>query len=230
MRSRALARPGEDPAIHAVKQNVVDHYEARLLRFGASARGMDWKDEASQRLRFAALCDVCDLRGKSVHDVGSGAGHLLDYLIERGIDASYSGSDLSAKMVEAARRRHPDARFESRDLLRDPPEERFDVLLCSGLFHVKLDAADGVWWEFVRSMLRAMFDRCREAIAFNLMSDQVDFRSEILFYASPADTLKFCQSELSRFTTLRHDYPLYEYTIYVYRSPSTREARIGSAD
>ena len=81
MRSRALARPGEDPAIRGVKQNVVDHYEAQLLRFGASARGMDWKDEASQRLRFDVLCDVCDLRGKSVHDVGSGAGHLLDYLV-----------------------------------------------------------------------------------------------------------------------------------------------------
>ena len=87
-RSAARAGVSED-----LKRAVVEHYEAQLRRFGPTARGLDWKDEASQQLRFEILCGVCDLNGRSVLDVGSGAGHLVDHLRRRGIEASYTGVD-----------------------------------------------------------------------------------------------------------------------------------------
>ncbi len=198
---------------------VVAHYETALARHGPSARGMDWKDEASQRLRFAVLCGVCDLRGKRVHEVGAGVGHLHDFLREQGIDADYSGSDLSAAMVEAARRRLPGVRFEQRDVCALAPETAHDVVLGSGLFHVSLGRPEDEWRGFVERSLRRMYAACRSAIAFNLMSDRVDFRSPDLYYASPGAMLDFCRDALSRFVVLRHDYPLHEFTIYVYREP-----------
>jgi trans-aconitate methyltransferase len=201
-----------------LKRAVVEHYERQLDRYGPTARGMDWKDEASQRLRFEVLCGVCDLDGKSVCEIGAGAGHLYDFLRQRGIDADYTGVDLSTRMVEAARRRHPHVAFEQRDILVDAPEAAYDVVLCSGLFHVKLDHQDVEWRTFVEETVRRMYTMCRVAIAFNLMSDNVDFRSAILSYANAGDTLAFCQRELSRFAVVRHDYPLYEYTVYVYRA------------
>ena len=124
--------PGGRPAARSVsqdlKRSVVEHYEQRLRLHGPTARGMDWKDEASQRLRFDVLCAVCDLNGKTVHEVGAGAGHLCDHLRDRKIEAEYSGSDLSAAMVEAARRLHPDVPFEQRDLLLEPGTHAYDVL------------------------------------------------------------------------------------------------------
>jgi SAM-dependent methyltransferase len=86
------------PVSEQLKRAVVTHYEAQLRRHGATARGMDWKDEDSQRLRFEMLCGVCDLAGRSVYEVGAGAGHLWAYLQERGIGVDYSGCDLSAEM------------------------------------------------------------------------------------------------------------------------------------
>jgi SAM-dependent methyltransferase len=205
-----------------LKAAVVRHYEAQLRRHGPTAEGMDWKDAASQRLRFRILCEVCDLRGRSLHEIGAGAGHLLDYLRENGIAADYSGSDLSPAMVEAARRLHPGARFEQRDLLLEAPPRSYDVVVCSGLFHVSLGCAEPAWRCFVEETLRRMWGLCRVAIAFNLMSDQVDWRAPTLFYASPGETLDFCRRELGRSLTLRHDYPLHEYTVYVYREPAPR--------
>lgn len=210
------------PVSSALKQAVVDHYEAQLRSHGPTARGMDWKDAASQRLRFQLLCEVCDLEGKSVHEIGAGAGHLYDYLRERGIGALYSGSDLSQAMVDAARRLHPGVPFERRDLLLDPPSELHDVVVCSGVFHVKLQHPEAEWRRFVEAALRRMYESCRVAIAFNLMSDRVDFRSDRLYYANAGEMLDFCRRELSRFVTLRHDYPLYEYTVYVYREAPVR--------
>jgi SAM-dependent methyltransferase len=202
-----------------LKRSVVEHYEARLAEHGPNARGMDWKDEASQRLRFAILCGVTDLPGRSVHEVGCGAGHLVDFLRAESIAAEYSGSDLSAAMVAAARAAHPGVAFEQRDVLVESAGGPYDVVLCSGLFHVKVDNDDDAWWSFVTAMLHRMFDACRVAIAFNLMSDAVDYRAPGLFYADAGRTLDFCRRELSRFVTLRHDYPLYEYTVSVHRQP-----------
>ena len=202
-----------------LKRSVVEHYEGMLRSHGPTARGMDWKDEASQQLRFEVLCGVCDLGGRSVHEVACGAGHLFDFLKRRGISASYSGSDLSSAMLEAARALHPGVRFDRRDLLIEPDPQRYDVVLCSGLFHVKLDRSDEEWSGFVRDSLRRMYAMCGVAMAFNLMSDRVDTRSDQLFYADAGEMLDFCRSELSRYVCLRHDYPLYETTFYVYRNP-----------
>ncbi|MEN8161169.1 MAG: class I SAM-dependent methyltransferase [Myxococcota bacterium] len=201
----------------SLKHAVVAHYEAALRRHGPSARGVDWKDEESQQLRFALLSEVCDLEGKSLHEIGAGVGHFCDFLREHRRSVDYSGSDLSEAMMEAARARHPDVCFERRDVLTDPPQRSYDVVACSGVFHVKLQHSEAEWLSFVHATLRRMFEMCRIAIAFNLMSDRVDFRSNDLFYADAGETLDFCRGELSRFVTLRHDYPLYEYTVYVYR-------------
>ncbi|MDP3938996.1 MAG: class I SAM-dependent methyltransferase [Deltaproteobacteria bacterium] len=219
-RARGGRAPEKSAALSALQQTVVAHYESRLARFGATARGMDWKDEASQRLRFELLCGICSLDGQSVHEVGAGAGHLADFMevTERGAD--YSGSDLSAAMVEAARGRRPDLRFEQRDVLEGPVREEYDVLLCSGLFHVKLEQSEEAWRAFVEAMVRRMFGMCRVGIAFNLMSDRVDYRDPALYYASPARMLAFCRESLGPHVALRHDYPLYEYTVYAYKQPA----------
>jgi len=213
------AARGAPPATaDRLKRSVVEHYEARLREHGPTARGMDWKDEASQRLRFEVLCGFGDLSGRSVHEVGAGAGHFYDFLRERGIAAEYSGSDLSEAMVEAARARHPGVPFERRDVLEGPAAPSWDVVVCSGLFHVKLYHAEAAWRAFVEAMIRRMLTLCRVGIAFNLMSDRVDFRADNLYYSNPCDMLDFCLRTTGRFVVLRHDYPLHEYTVYVYRS------------
>lgn len=199
------------------RRQVVAHYERQLKQHGATARGMDWKDAASQRLRFEMLTEGLDLAGSSVHDVGAGAGHFYDYLLEGAIDVRYCGSDLSGEMIEAARRRHPDATFEHRDVLDESNSAKYDFVFCSGLFNVKLDCPEPAWQSFVESAVLRMYEMCTVAISFNLMSDRVDYRAEGLYYSDPDAMAEFCRSHLSPDVTVRHDYPLYEYTIHVRR-------------
>jgi SAM-dependent methyltransferase len=220
--ARSEPQASEARSGRPLERSVVEHYEKQLARHGPTARGMDWKDEASQELRFRVLCEVCDLEGRSLHDVGCGAGHLLGFLERQGVAVDYTGSDASARMLESARRLHPGARFEPWDLREDPPAETWDVVVCSGLFSVKLAHPDEAWWSFVKESLRRMYAMCRVAIAFNLMSDRVDWRADNLFYASPAAVEAFCRAELSPRVKLRHDYPLHEYTVYVHREPSVQ--------
>src|SRR5262245_65308735 len=59
---------------------LVRLYEDRFREMGEDIRTLGWKNREEQNLRFKILCDVGDLSGASVCDVGCGFGDLLDYL------------------------------------------------------------------------------------------------------------------------------------------------------
>lgn len=90
------------------------------------------------------LLMLLDRLGSAVHtalDLGCGTGVLCRELAQRGIDAA--GVDLSAGMIDIARSRAPGCRFTVGDMVTFRPEERFDLVTCTGdaLNHV-FDLAD----------------------------------------------------------------------------------------
>jgi SAM-dependent methyltransferase len=203
------------------KEQTIRRYEQRAEELGPTAQALGWRDRAQQELRFGIIAGIDDLDGKSVLDVGCGFGDFYDYLVANGKQARYVGVDISPKLLAVARERHPGMRFEERDILIEPMAERFDYVVESGIFNHRLKSNE----EFTRSMLAAMFDLSRLGLAANMMSDHVDYKDDHLYYYNPEEYLGFCK-QLSRFVTLRHDYPLYEFTVYVYRqSPSDPPGR-----
>jgi SAM-dependent methyltransferase len=157
---------------------VADHYERLLAAHGATARGADYRDEASQRVRFGRL-DRLVLGAGSVCDLGCGYGAYLDHLQAQGWAGDYVGIDLTPGMVDAARARHPGARFE---VGSDPvPAE---VVVASGIFNVRY-GDDEAWSALVRRTIDAMWAACTLGVAFNVLSRAV---SPHLF-SVPADVL-----------------------------------------
>jgi SAM-dependent methyltransferase len=89
---------------------TVAYYRDKLAEHGPGARGMDWKDETSQRLRFEVISRYIDFtRNPSILDVGCGAGAFLDFCRELGRKVNYLGIDVCPEMVAACRNRHGDA-------------------------------------------------------------------------------------------------------------------------
>lgn len=199
-----------------VLDRVRAHYEGSLAEHGASARGVGWPDPEGQTLRFERLARVLDGASGPVRvaDLGCGYGALFEFLDPR--VASYHGYDLSPAMVAEARRRVPDPRAVF--VVGDAVGEDVDYGFASGTFNVRLGAAPAEWDAYVRAALSDLWSRCERGMAFNLMTTYVDWRSDDLFYADPADYLAFCQRELSPRVTLQHDYGLYEWTMTVLRS------------
>jgi SAM-dependent methyltransferase len=199
-------------------------YSGGLERFGAEPRSVGWRDEASQRLRFAKLAQLLDPapappRPITVNDVGCGYGSLFGFLDELdGVElAGYHGYDISAPMLERARQ----ATDDRAELVRSAEPTRLaDYSFASGPFNVKGDCADGPWGAYVMDVVRAMAEKSRLGFAFNLLSTYVDFRQENLFYADPAAFFAFCKRNVSPYVTLVHDYPLYEWTMLVHLRPT----------
>lgn len=196
------------------KVETIKRYTERFAKAGPTVQVLGWRDQAQQALRFDVLAGIGDFDGKSVLDVGCGFGDFADYLQGHGRRCRYVGVDINPTLLEVARRRHPELRFEERDLLAQPLDERFDYVVESGVFNHRLSDNE----TFAQRMLAAMYATCRLGVAANLMSDRVDYRDDDLYYFHPEAYLHY-GSGLSPYVTIRHDYPLYEFTLYIYRTP-----------
>ncbi len=191
------------------------HFDALALAHGGDVRAVDWGSRASQEARFSVLATIGDLRGCKLLDVGCGQGDLLAWLELQGIDCDYRGIDLSPEMIALARRRFPKRSFEVANLLeQEPPFERCDYVLASGIFYLRREAPE----EYLRSMIECMFAHCTRGVAFNSLSawgEELAFDDE--FRADPYLTLVTASSITERLA-LRHDYHPRDFTIFMHRA------------
>ncbi|PYO44429.1 MAG: SAM-dependent methyltransferase [Gemmatimonadetes bacterium] len=199
-------------------ENVLDkverYYTERFVEHGATARGVDWNGEESQRIRFAQLLRIGgDRRAFSLNDIGCGYGALVDFLEEQSLDVEYTGFDLSRPMIDHARERHPTRIFvDSAEALQIA-----DYTVASGIFNVKLDTSKERWLPYVLETIRMMDDHSRRGFAFNMLtsySDPERCRAD-LYYGDPAFFFDLCKRGYARNVALLHDYGLWEWTILV---------------
>jgi SAM-dependent methyltransferase len=203
----------------ALVQSSRDYYEAALKKFGDSPAGVNWRDAETQTLRFDVLRSIGDLHNRRIHDVGCGLAHFQDYLTANTAGCAYVGSDISEDMINTARARLDRAEeLHCANLLTtDESWMKADYVVNSGLFTVRGETSRDEWWDFVKAMTSRMFELSSLGIGFNLMTSHVDYRDDHLFYLDPGEALAFCAENLSRKVVIRHDYPLWEYMVFVYR-------------
>jgi len=202
------------------KKRLIRLYEDRYTKYGYDIKTVGWGSVESQRLRFKILCDIADLHGLAVCDLGCGFGDVYLYLQERFGNVNYHGIDISEKLIAEARSKYPKASFEVRDILKESPPQKFDFVLCSGALNFKIEDNE----VYIEKMLRCMMDMAKEGISVNFLSSYADYSIEKNFHYSPEKAFSLGK-EITRFVTLRHDYPLYEFTLYLYHELQPRAYR-----
>jgi SAM-dependent methyltransferase len=197
----------------AEKNALIRLYEDRFARMGYDMRTIGWAGRADQALRFEVLCDVADLTGKRVCDVGCGFGDMYGYLASRFGRVTYTGFDLAPSLIEKAHELYPGVDFRVRDILDERLTERFDYFLLSGALNHPV--ADNM--KLTRDMLALMFAQADEGVAVNFLSSR-DGEPSPSFCHEPTDVLSVARS-LTRWVTIRHDYALSEFTLFLYKNP-----------
>lgn len=210
------------PVPAAIYAAVADYYDSALARHGPTARGVDWRDEASHRLRHAQFLRLLsEDPSASVLDLGCGYGDFLTVLRKAGYSGRYMGCDVAAGMIAAAKALHGEGADRIWHLGNRPPEPS-DYAIASGLLNVRCGGVDEATWAlYIDSALATLAQYGRRGFGFNMLSlsSDPDKRSPNLYYASPVQTLEMCLNRFGRHVALLQDYGLWEFTILV-RQPS----------
>ncbi|MCX4985360.1 class I SAM-dependent methyltransferase [Streptomyces sp. NBC_00572] len=104
MREHLIDRPSDLDVVRESYDRVADNYADMVATTGIG----DIRRHPWHKASIDAFADSVGGLGP-VLDVGCGPGTVTAYLAERGLDAS--GVDLSPRMIENARRLHPQCRF-----------------------------------------------------------------------------------------------------------------------
>lgn len=195
------------------------YYTRKLREKGDGAEGMDWRDRASQYLRFdRLLAFMHQVPGSSLLDVGCGSGELLAFCRSSGWKPSYLGIDVSEEMVEASNRRFGEGTATTATVAELARLGRsFDHVVASGTFNVRQATPEEEWRRFFHRSVAEMFAVARRSVAFNIMSSCVDYRYDHLFYADVGEMAELAARCGTRRFLIDHSYPLFEMTVTLLR-------------
>lgn len=219
MKSKSKNKDDVD-ALNFFSKSQSVFYEKLFNENGPSVNAVASGDQAYKNLRYKKLVNLfTDDVDFSVHDVGFGLGHFWEYMKSElsGRRILYSGSEVTEQFVDYCKENYPDMDFRLRDLADGPFEDNYDYLVFGGTFYHLAGAPAKEFQKYVFSLIENAFSMSRRGVSFNLITEYVDYRRDDLFYCSIPELLKFLNSRLSRFFTIHHDYPLYEYTVCVYQ-------------
>lgn len=204
-----------------VHDRVRGYYEGKLRTHGPTPAGVDWNSQASQEQRFRELARLWNGDpDASLLDYGCGYGAMAGWVRQHGHRGPYVGFDLSPEMVASAREQHgalPGCRF-----VHDPAAlAPADFAAASGVFNVRMDTPDARWRAYVLDTIAELARLGRRGFAFNALTSysDPDKRRDDLHYADPLELFDHCKRTYSRFVTLLHDYPLWEFTVIVRHQP-----------
>jgi SAM-dependent methyltransferase len=218
--------PRPTPPADRPYHSLVRFVEALHAEHGDTHRGLGYPKEEGFDVRYRVYLDL--IRGEwagqpcTLLDVGCGTARLLDLINSSArSEIRYSGVDLSPQLIATCRKKHPEAEFICGDPfeLKEIWAARPDYVIFGGIFTLRLQMSVEEMTDYMVDLLRLAFTNCERGIAFNVMSHHVDWERDDLFHVPFDRMAEILQANFCRHYLFRADYGLYEYTVYLYRSP-----------
>ena len=200
-----------------IARQLENHFDKRIEIYGAGLQSVDWKSTEAQYNRFRQLLKVaCRTESFSINDYGCGCGELINFLKASNFDFDYFGFDVSSQMIEKA-----GEIYQSFDNCRFSTESKdlpvADYTIASGIFNLKFGASDDYWKEYMSETVAELARLSRRGFSFNALTSYSDaeYKRADLYYADPLFWFDYCKRNFSRYVSLLHDYPEYDFTIIV---------------
>jgi SAM-dependent methyltransferase len=193
------------------KKLILSYFDGLLEKHGVGSLAVGMGPQERHDLRHQVLSEVGLRSGGSLLDLGCGLGDFYSYMRRHGIECEYTGYDINPRMVELARRKHPGVNFEVKDILSEE-FPAFDFIV-SNAFSLRLVEQDN--YSYVEDYMRACYAHARRGVAIDFPSSYADFSLPEAFHYSPERVFSLAKRVTKR-VCLRHDYPLFEFCVYLY--------------
>lgn len=201
------------------KETVINRYTNRYNEFGYSPKTLGW-DKGKQDLRYKILLDEFDLENKSILDIGCGFGDANKIIKSYTDNYTYLGIDIVESLINEAKKIYKNEdkiNFILDDFLNIEIEKKYDIIVSSGVFNFQLQNASN--YDFINSFMKKAFDLSKEGIAFDFLSNKVDYQYENTFHSDPTIILNMGY-KLSKNLLLKNNYMPFEFAIIIFKNES----------
>ncbi len=201
----------EKPVLYPDDLNaVMGRYQRRIAEHGPTHASMASGNPEKQRARHAVHATALFGEHPHILDIGCGLGEFYAFLCDNGRSVRYEGYDIVAEYIAECRRRYPEARFEQRNIFAEGIGGMYDTIVMSQVLNNRYRHSDNM--RVLQTALTLAFQHTRVSVSVEMMSDNVDYQNEDLYYYSPEAVFAFARG-LTRRVILRHDYRPFEFTI-----------------
>jgi SAM-dependent methyltransferase len=195
-------------------------YQQRLKENGPGSKGVGWKDDFAQKIRFEQLIKVIQKNTAfTINDLGCGVGDLVFFLNEKeGYDFKYFGYDVLEEMITNAKKIQANTSYTSFFQISQLNDLQIaDYTVASGIFNARHGISDEHWKSHILETIKFMNLKSKKGFAFNALTSYSDKHLMVdeLFYADPLWLFDYCKRNFSRHVALLHDYGIYDFTILV---------------
>ena len=201
-----------------ISEGQASFYGGLYERHGSGVDAVASTRPEYKAARYDRLCRVFGSDPQfSMHDVGFGVGHLREYVAQTfpDRDVDWSGSEVTPQFVEHVLNDDPLASVYLRDLADKPSNTQYDYVILAGTFYHLAGSNELDFMDHMERLVTNCWHMCRRGLAFNLVTDAVDYRIDDLFYPDIGDMLRVVR-QLTRFFEIDHATPLFEYTVRLY--------------
>lgn len=107
--------------------------------------------------------------------------------------------------------------FRTGDFLDISFENTFDFVIASGIFNHRLNNVNN--YELIEAAIIKALSLSNDGLAFDFLSDKVDYQLEHTFHSSPEKILSIAY-KYSRNIVIRNDYMPFEFALFIFKDDS----------
>lgn len=193
------------------KEKIIKIYNEKLKKNSANDL-LSTGNQLRRNIRFKVLSEIGNFENKKVLDLGCGTGDFYQYLLDNSIECDYTGYDINEKIVNIAKERFPKVKFEVKDILENSFPQ-YDYIVSTSSFNNKLESISN--YTFIESILSKCYEHANEGVAIDFLNSYADYHHDYAHYYEPEKIFSISKT-ITRRVTLRNDYPLFEFAVYLY--------------
>lgn len=204
-------------------RTIVEHYRDNYQKYGANNEGSLGYTKNKQEVRFKQLLRFLKPNPEeSLLDIGCGFADLYGYLKKnpKYDNIDYWGIDIMKEFIDIATQNYPKKadQLMCKDFAEIKEEQNFDYCIVSGTFNYKIFESESEQYEFINKMIEKALNMCNIGIAFDFLSDKVDYTtSEEDFHSSPEKILSLAYN-FSRNVILDNSAMPFEFCITIFKN------------
>jgi len=174
-------------------------------------------DEFMQDVYYHSIFKNINKNFKNILDIGCGQADLLDFIRKNSSKASYTGLDVSNKMIEYCNKKFPKDLFYNCSFLDFKNKDSFDLIFAVGVFNLRVSNDEKEQLDYLKQNIHKMYSECKKSCSFTLMSRYGNQNSEDqLFYYEPWKVLEYCFS-LTSSVVLDHSSIPIDFIVTLYK-------------